>query len=141
MEDLTKESLGEIKELNKEIKEIVRQDTPTHKTITTEGDFEYDLRAKAYLTIDKIREALQNGLFLSDDHLYGRNKKDHKHPENCYYCIYKFKEKVIYLRCLLIGLYKKPGIISLFHVGFINKGSKEERRYTEIIKSIKEFSP
>ena len=136
---ITEENLKDIVELNKEIKSLIELDSPSNKTIITESDFDYDFRAKVEdLSVKDIKKALTEGLFLRDIHLYGEDKKNHKHKKDCCYCIQKFRKNLIYVRCLLIGLYKKPTFVSLFHMGYINKGSIGERVYTEIKKKLKE---
>ena len=131
--------INEIKELNKEISEIIKLHSEVNKKIILEKDFVFD-QAKHNFPQELITKALVEGLHLEDKHLYPENP-DKKHKGKNYYCIYRYKKFLLSLGYLLISYLKKPEKIILFHIAPLNFGSEEQRTYKEIQQFLKDFSP
>lgn len=130
--------LKEIKKLNEEVKNLVKQDSVEYIKIETLDDFDEDI-LKHNLSSKDLKEILLNGLHLEDKHLYPSNP-DKKHKGKNYYCICRRRRSIILVSYILISYLKKSDIITLFHISPLNYGSEEQRRYKEIIASLKDSS-
>jgi len=126
--------IKEIKKLNEEIKDIIKEHSESNQRIILDKDFVFD-QAKNNFSEKLINEALVNGLHLEDKHLYPENPNK-KHKGKNFYCIYRYKEFAFLVNYLLISYLKNSQII-LFHISPLGFGSKEQRRYKEIIEKLK----
>jgi len=130
---MKEETIKEIKELNEEIRKVIKQHSEENQKIILDKDFVLD-QAKSNFSEKLINEALIKGLHLKDNHLYPSNPNK-KHKGKNYYCIYRYKENIFLVNYLLISYLKKDKII-LFHISPLRFGSKEQKRYKEIIKNL-----
>src|SRR3989344_8764002 len=124
---MDKNTIDEIRELNKEIKDIVKNNSEDNKTIIPESDFVFD-QSKNNFNQDLIDKALIDGLHLEDKHLYPSDPNK-KHKGKNYYCVYKYKEGFILVNYLLISYAKRKEKIILFHISPLSFGSIEQRKY------------
>ena len=130
--------IEEIVKLNKEIKEIIKQHSDSAEKIILDRDFVFD-QAKNNFSEKLVKDALVNGLHLEDKHLYP-DDPNKKHKGKNYYCIYKKKENLFLVNYILISYVKKMEILTLFHISPLRAGSKEQRRYKEIMTRLKNSS-
>ena len=130
--------IKEIKELNAQVKEIIRQHSESDQKVILGRDFVFD-QAKHDFPQELINNALLEGLHLEDKHLYPSDP-DEKHKGKNYYCIYRYKRYTFLVNYLLMSYLKKPEQIILFHISPLSFGSKGQRKYTEIMKTLKDPS-
>ena len=136
---MEKETIEEIKKLNQEVKKIITTSSESNIKVIYRNDFTLD-SMKQNISKEKVDKALLEGLHLEDKHLYPDNPNK-KHKGKNYYCIHGDKTSLIYVEYILISYLKKPVHITLFHVSSLSYGSEEQRKYEEIQKYLKDFSP
>ena len=135
---MDEEIIAEIKKLNEEVKAIIKKDSPDNVCIETLDDFEEDA-FKHNFSLKDLKDILLKGIHLEDKHLYPDNP-DRKHKGKNYYCICRRRYNIILVNYVLISYFKRPEIITLFHLSPLNYKSEEQRKYEEVKNTLKDSS-